>query len=158
MHRKPIAICVKNQRIFVTAMPSCILIMDFRASLIKGFASTDKKDGKLDQPKGIGCNSLYEIIVADYGNHVIQVFNQDGQFLRSFAAVDKLAKRPFCPESLCIDEKDNIIVSDPSSSRIYIFTRNGLLINQIDCNCSAVCLWNKKIIGVSDNDIKIFDN
>jgi DNA-binding beta-propeller fold protein YncE len=47
--------------------------------VIKSFGSEGTKNGQLDRPRGIAVDSEDKIIVAEYGNHRIQIFNTNGE-------------------------------------------------------------------------------
>jgi len=45
------------------------------------FGSSGAEDGQFSDPFGVACNSRRDIIVADYGNNRVQVFDKAGKFL-----------------------------------------------------------------------------
>lgn len=42
--------------------------------------------GQFNGPRGVCVNSKDEIIVLEYGNHRIQIFNNEGRFLSNFGS------------------------------------------------------------------------
>ena len=50
------------------------------------FGNEGVKNGELKSPKGVAYSSKGYIIVADSENHRVQMFNEDGRFLRAFGS------------------------------------------------------------------------
>jgi len=53
---------------------------------VSRFGSKGARDGEFDDPSSVACNSRGEIVVADFNNHRIQVFDRDGKFLFKFGS------------------------------------------------------------------------
>jgi len=50
------------------------------------FGSYGSSNGQFNGPWSVACNSRGEIVVADYSNHRIQVFDRNGKFLFKFGS------------------------------------------------------------------------
>lgn len=74
----------------------------------------------LKYPWGVAVNELNEIFVTDKKNNRIVVFNEDGQFLRSFGQ-DVVNK----PTGICIDSQGRIFVANRCSGKISLFNPRG---------------------------------
>ena len=67
----------------------------------------------LTSPLGVAVNERDEIAVTDFGNHRIQVFSSDGNYLRSFGKMgDKQGEFNY-PTGIAFDRKNgDILVAD----------------------------------------------
>lgn len=142
-----------------------VLMLDKNGIPVKTFGSCGKGDGQFDQPKGIGCNSLGQIIVADRTNKRIQIFSQQGQFLYLFQV-------PFFPLSIHIDSEDNILVTNDygvvargdNDYGIWIFSPNGFMIRQVRLEFNvrgfnSLYLMDRKLFAPNeDGSIYVFSN
>eukprot|EP00058_Branchiostoma_floridae_P002193 XP_002587681.1 hypothetical protein BRAFLDRAFT_92727 [Branchiostoma floridae] len=66
-----------------------------------------------------------DIIVSDWGNNSIYVFNRDGQFLFNFGERGNEAGQLFLPRGVCTDEDGNIFVADSGNRLVKMFDRDG---------------------------------
>jgi len=58
----------------------------FKGSLFRIDVVDRPKDDQFSNPHGVACNSRGDIIVVEYGNHRVQVFNKAGVFLFKFGS------------------------------------------------------------------------
>lgn len=75
--------------------------------------------GLLDEPVGIAVNDKDEIIVADTWNRRVQVFGNDGTFLREWSIEPawkgtSLANKPY----VAVAPNGNVYITDPEGYRI----------------------------------------
>ena len=78
-----------NDQIIVLHWAQCeyrVVILSKEGELIKSIGSNGSQDGQFFGPYGVEVDEKGRIIVADTFNHRIQVFNNDGSFLRSFGS------------------------------------------------------------------------
>ena len=80
--------------------------------------------GELDRPWGVAVNDKNEIIVCDFGNYRLQVFNENGDFIRTIEH-ELLAH----PVGICIDSTGRIYVA--AWNKILLFNPNGDYIKEI---------------------------
>jgi tripartite motif-containing protein 2/3/tripartite motif-containing protein 71 len=94
-------------------------------TFFKTFGKKGNGEGQFQQPLGVTCDSTGKIYVADSGNHRIQVFTDEGKFLRIFGQsrgdLDK-------PVSVAVDTSDLVYVSDSGNNRITLYTSEGQLV------------------------------
>ena len=89
-----------------------------------GGSGTEK--GNLSLPDGIAYNKSNHLLVSDYGNHRIQLYDcRAGKFCFSFGSGGTADGQFNFPCGLSIDEHDNIIVSDWGNKRVQVFDERG---------------------------------
>jgi len=92
---------------------------------VRRFGSQGTSDGQFQYPSSVVCNSRGEIIVADYGNHRIQVFDRDGKFLLKFGS-GRGDNQFNSPCGVTVDQRNNqIVVADTNNHRIQVFNEKG---------------------------------
>ncbi|MCX7669744.1 MAG: NHL repeat-containing protein, partial [Anaerolineae bacterium] len=94
-------------------------------------------DGQFYEPWGVAVDEAGQIYVADSWTGRIQVFDNEGRFLRKwgvFATTGGELGDPYAlfgPRGLAIDLEGNLLVADTGNKRILKFTPNGELIKQV---------------------------
>ena len=91
--------------------------------------------GQLNAPADIAIDSAGRIIVAERGNHRLQIFSPKGESLKTLGRKDKDGKdecKPGTehgefnsPTHITIDDRDNIIVTERWNHRIQVFNKDG---------------------------------
>jgi len=127
----------------------------------------------LRSPQGVTCLKVGQdslIVVSDTGNNRIQVFDEEGHFLRSFGSVGTKDGLLNSPQGIASDHNDHVIVCDSANNRVQIFdtfgthllsfgskgSRPGQFINPF---CVAVDHYNNFIVSDNRNNrIQIFDS
>jgi DNA-binding beta-propeller fold protein YncE len=82
----------------------------------------------LRQPWGVTVNKKGEIIIAENGAHMVSVYSQAGEKLRSFGSKGTGEGQFDGPRGVVIDDDDNILVADGGNHRIQKFTADGKFI------------------------------
>lgn len=72
-------ICLSKRGNIIVTKPNSVLVLTENGERIRKFGCHGWDDGEFSHADGICCNSLDEIIIADYGNDRIQIFNQQGE-------------------------------------------------------------------------------
>jgi len=134
-----------------------------------GFKGNGNGNGRFQNPFGITINSKGNIFVCDSGNHRIQIFNPEGNFISTFGSKGNRNGQFNHPIGIIIDSKGNIIVSDQKNYRIQIFDSNGNFISTFGSHGDkigqfkfpgGICVDKNDNIYVCDswnNRIQIFD-
>ena len=93
---------------------------------VSQFGSGGAGDGQFSNPYSVACNVKREIIVANYSNHRIQVFDRNGQFLLKFGSKGNGNGQFKYPYGVTVDQRNNqIVVSDTWNLHIQIFDDKG---------------------------------
>ena len=72
------------------------------------------------------------IVVADRGNHRVQVFDRNGNFLSKFGEQGSLDHQLQYPEGLSINGNGDIIVADKGNKLIKIFSSSGEYLRKLN--------------------------
>jgi len=76
-------------------------------------------------PNDVAVDKAGNVYVLDSGNHRIQKFGPDGQFLATIGRKGQGPGELYFPQSIDIDEAGNIYLSDPNNKRIQVLTPEG---------------------------------
>ncbi|XP_078657781.1 uncharacterized protein LOC144903491 [Branchiostoma floridae x Branchiostoma belcheri] len=71
------------------------------------------------------------ILVSDWGNDCVYVYNEDGQFLFQFGGLGSDEGQLISPHGICTDRTGNIIVADSGNSRVEMFDKTGKFLKHI---------------------------
>ena len=85
------------------------------------FGSKGVHEEQFQSPWSVACNSRGDIVVADFNNHRIQVFDRNGKFLFKFGSKGKGKGQFDCPCNVTVDQRNQIVVVDTDNHRIQIF-------------------------------------
>lgn len=132
-----IAVNPANGKVYVTFSHGIqVFNSDLKYSGASQFGKQGHADGELFHPIGISCDNAGNVYVADSGNHRIQVFTSDGQFLRVIGRKDELSE----PSSVVVDADNLVYVSDCGNCRVCVFTQQGRFVTS----------FGKKGVGVGE--------
>lgn len=94
---------------------------------VKTIGSLDTEDENLafHMPSDIAADSQGNMYILDSGNHRIQKFNPDGQYVATIGRKGQGPAEFYFPVSIDIDSKGYLYVSDPLNKRIQILTPDG---------------------------------
>ena len=74
---------------------------------------------------GVAVNAKDEIAVTDHNNHRVQIFNSEGNYLRSFGRHGNKEGEFQSPIGITYHNNGNIFVADSGNNRIQIFSGMG---------------------------------
>ncbi|XP_033121512.1 tripartite motif-containing protein 3-like [Anneissia japonica] len=120
---------------------SALYVADFKAhcvfkfnvddgTLMSKLGSEGNKEGHLQKPTDVTLTKENYVVVADYGNHRIQMFDANGNWMRIIADCGKKNGQILSPCGLTMDMNENIIIS--SNNKLQLFDKNGVFIKRID--------------------------
>eukprot|EP01125_Pyxidicula_operculata_P015803 TRINITY_DN5389_c0_g1_i2.p1 TRINITY_DN5389_c0_g1~~TRINITY_DN5389_c0_g1_i2.p1 ORF type:complete len:506 (+),score=99.59 TRINITY_DN5389_c0_g1_i2:227-1744(+) len=90
------------------------------------FGTRGSQDSQFHNPCGIAVSPIDgAIVVADYSNHRIQIFEQDGSFVKSFGSFGSGEGELTNPRGVVVDNHGNIFVADTNNHRIQMFSSEG---------------------------------
>ena len=109
----------------IRCSPFTVKVKPFQVQPVLSFGKKGSGDGMLNNPTGVAVNDRDEIVVADSGNHRVQVFDSNGTFLRSFGRFGQNAEELINPNGIAINKDRNIFVADNGNQRVQIFSWEG---------------------------------
>jgi len=84
--------------------------------------------GKFNTPTSLAINSQHQVYVLDAGNHRVQMFEEEGQFIKVIGSKGREPGQFLEPIDIAVDEQDNLYVADRGNHRIQVFNPQGHLI------------------------------
>ena len=105
--------------------PFTVTERPFHAKPVFSFGKQGPGNGKFHRPYGVAVNDRGEIVVADNWNHCAQVFDSNGNFLRSFGRRGENPGEFDYPNGIAIDKDRNIFISEWGNHRVQIFSWEG---------------------------------
>jgi tripartite motif-containing protein 2/3 len=115
----------KNDRIYVSdTCENTIEVFEQNGVWKKTIASVSDKY-QLKYPSGIAFNSKGSLVVVDWGNHRLQVFNKKGKFVRAIGSKGSDAGQYLFPRGIAVNTQDNILIADRCNHRIQILNKDG---------------------------------
>ncbi|KAK1886628.1 Tripartite motif-containing protein 2 [Dissostichus eleginoides] len=88
--------------------------------LVTKFGNRGNGDRQFAGPHFAAVNNKNEIIVTDFHNHSVKVFNTEGEFLLKFGSNGEGNGQFNAPTGVAVDVNGNIIVADWGNSRIQV--------------------------------------
>jgi DNA-binding beta-propeller fold protein YncE len=101
---------------------SRVVKLDGRGKFLRAWGKKGDAVGEFDLPHAIRIDSKGLVYVGDRENDRIQVFNQDGQFVRMFGG--------FAPFGLHITYDDKLFVADGRANKVMIMTLEGEVLHE----------------------------
>ena len=98
-----------------------------------------------------------KIVVSDYGNHRIKIFNRDGTRVGSFGFRGTRRGQFEFPECITVDLNGLIIVGDNGNSRVQIFRPNGDFVCDFGSKTADDFKWISGLAVTADCDIVVSD-
>ncbi|KAI4879806.1 hypothetical protein NFI96_030759 [Prochilodus magdalenae] len=115
------------------------------------------KSGPAFSPHFVAVNNKNEIIVTDFHNHSVKVYNADGEFLFKFGSHGEGNGQFNAPTGVAVDTNGNIIVADWGNSRIQVFDCSGSFLSYI--NTTADPLYGPQGLSLtSDGHVAVADS
>jgi DNA-binding beta-propeller fold protein YncE len=81
-------------------------------------------------PRAIAVDDQSQIYVSDTGNKRIQVFDEEGNFVRQIGMEGALDGQLDEPAGIAIDDNGQLYVADTWNQRIQIFNKEGVFVRQ----------------------------
>lgn len=106
---------------------------EYLSELGKGSGS---ENGYFDKPRDVAMNLKGNFVVTDQksGKHRIQIFDLEGNFLRSFADEGSGPGQINWPHGLAFASKGRILVTDVANHRINLYKRSGKFLKALGQN------------------------
>ena len=162
-----VAVSKEGEIAFSDNKNSCITIADKAGNFLRKLSRPGDKKGKLNCPRGVAFNSCGELVVADTGNHRIQVLDKrSGQLIGTFGRQGSATGEFVRPAGVCVDNRDRVIVTDCGNHRVQVFDEGGKFLFQFGnkfekLNYPFHCVTYQDSFIVADKEnhvIKAFDS
>jgi len=115
-------------------------------------------------PRGICFDTNGNILVADSGNHRIQIISGEGKSIGMFGGQGNLDSQLSYPCGLSLDSDGNIIVADSGNKLVKVFSPKGKFVRKIGgpgyFRCPVHCVQCDEYLIALDfyeHCIKVFD-
>ncbi|MBS4024582.1 MAG: hypothetical protein KGZ96_02785 [Clostridia bacterium] len=106
----PLALAVDGEdRIHVANRTGEVFVLDKEGKLLLRFGEPGVQRGKLSYPNGIAIDAAGRIVVSDSGNARIQIFNNEGKYLKSALAAQFGVA---LPRGIAVGQGNRIYVAD----------------------------------------------
>lgn len=105
--------------------------------VLNEFGSAGGTDGLFSEPTGLTTDSAGNIYVVDVSNHRVQVFQENGTFIRKFGSNAVDPSDPYYllfPKDVEVLSNGNIVVTSQNSQKIKIFSSVGVWISEFGIN------------------------
>ncbi|XP_033125388.1 E3 ubiquitin-protein ligase TRIM71-like [Anneissia japonica] len=98
--------------------------------LLGKIGSEGSEVGQMNKPQDVTLTKEGHMIIADFSNHRIQMFDANDKFMRILVGFSKEDGKVWGPCGVTMDMDENIIVS--SNHKLQLFDKNGVFIKRID--------------------------
>ena len=109
----------------VRGSPFTVQVKQFQFRPVLSLGKKGSSVGMFNGPWGVAVNARGEIAVTDKNNHRVQIFNSDGNYLRSFGREGNKAGEFEEPRGIAFHNNGNIFVADNGNHRIQVFSGEG---------------------------------
>ena len=105
--------------------PFTVLVKPFHVKPVFSFGKQGSDVGMFQYPVGVAVSNRDEIAVADQLNHMVHIFNSNGDFIRSFGRQGSFQGEFKHPTGIAYDN-EKIFVADYYNHRVQIFSGEGM--------------------------------
>ena len=85
----------------------------------------------MNNPRGVAVNQRGEVVVTEYREHCVSIFDSSGKRIQSFGTHGSGNGQFSLPRGVVVDSEGNILVVDSGNHRIQKFTANGKFLGAI---------------------------
>lgn len=107
-------------------MPLLDIMKEHSFTPVRFIGEENIQDKRMKSPWGMAVNDINEIFITDKENNHIVVFNEKGEFIRSFG--QNLLNKP---TGICIDKENRVYVANRGDNRILLFNPKGEYIKAV---------------------------
>ena len=154
-------VTVKVNGEHVRDSPFVVQVTPFQFKPVLSFGKVGSSKGILRLPWGVAVNAKDEIAVTDLGNQRVQIFNSEGNYLRSLGrSATKEGEFNF-PTGITYHNNGNIFVADNDNGRIQIFSGKGKYVGTFGKGGSLDSRLSNSLRGLSvdsDGNIIVADS
>ena len=123
----PFSIAVDSKNRFIVSDPavSKIIVLNPDGTVYRKFSTKSKFTFYLT------VNSRDDILVSDWYNHCVKVFDVNGKLLRTIGSRGWEDGRLMIPLGICSDRRCNVLILDCKCERVSLFTSDGRFLSHI---------------------------
>ena len=119
-----VAVSPVNGSVFVCDYDhSQIHVFDVERKHVRTFGQFGNGEGQLNFPLGIDVSAIDEVFVANYSNYFVNVFCEDGTFIKTIGQGNLQS-----PSDVLVHSSSLVYVADWGNHRIAVFSQEGELI------------------------------
>ena len=130
----------------VTNNYQCVYIFDSQDQLVRKFGSYGKGNGQLSSPYGLAFDVNNHLYVSEHGNHRVQKFNINGEYLLQFGHQGSGNGQLSSPNGITV-HNEKLYIAESEGNRISVFQLDG----QFCCIIGSGQLSNPYDVTVSGN-------
>ncbi|XP_033124525.1 tripartite motif-containing protein 2-like [Anneissia japonica] len=108
----------------------CFVKFSLDGRLLGRFGSEGSAVGHLKYPRYCALTRESHVIISDWGNHRVQLFDSEGNVLKVLVEGGQGDGRVWGPEGVVVDRDGNIIVA--STHKLQLFDSHGKFVKRID--------------------------
>jgi DNA-binding beta-propeller fold protein YncE len=123
-----VAVDTANERVYVS---DSVLGQVFVFNITGDFLSTLKPPLHFERPSGLATDLWGNLYVTDVQREVVDVFDAEGNFIRTIGANVPDEWRMNHPSNVCVDHLGQVYVADSFNFRIVVFDREGVPLRAI---------------------------
>ena len=122
--------------------PFTVQVTPFQFKPVLSCGKEGSSEEMFKRPWGLAVSAKDEIAITDHNNHRVQIFNSEGNYLRSFGTEGVEFK---FPTGITYHNNGNIFVADNGNNRIQIFSGKGEYVGsfggkgRLDSQLSSPC-------------------
>eukprot|EP00058_Branchiostoma_floridae_P021780 XP_002607270.1 hypothetical protein BRAFLDRAFT_88218 [Branchiostoma floridae] len=118
------------ERIIVT-IGYQVFVLSSTGDVILKFGDKGQRQQQLGPYLRLTVNSSNQIIISDWDNHNLKIFDPTGRYLFTCGSRGSGPGQLFFPYCVITDGEDNIIVADWNNHRVSLFSRDGTFIRHV---------------------------
>ncbi|XP_022777971.1 E3 ubiquitin-protein ligase TRIM71-like [Stylophora pistillata] len=100
-------VCYHHDKVFLSyPLTHCVKVFNEKGEYEYSIGSEGSGEGQLMYPRGLAVDTFDNLIVCDSSNSRLQMFTQDGEFLRSFG------KEIYAPLAITVCKNGDLLVTD----------------------------------------------
>ena len=130
-------------------------------SFVAAVGSKGNGKARFNSPENIVVHPSGKVLVADKGNHLVQVLNPDLSFSHSFGSCGSQAGQFNQPYDMSTDDEGMVYVTDSQNARVQKFTIQGEFVAQIKGEMNyprGIAINRNNILYVTNNHfVSMFD-
>lgn len=118
--RIPLKQLTRGRSVSSNGYPMNVREHQSHSKVIKIIGDNGDASNNLCRPWGVTCDNMGHVIVADRSNNRIQIYREDGTFVRRFGSQGTGPCQFDRPAGVAVDSRQRIIIADKDNHRIQV--------------------------------------